>query len=127
MIKKHKLILEIIFIIKHLMLMLKNDFLETNLKRLLDYEKINESYIVITAFKLISDNKEEIYVATYLNGDDILYKNFVFFNKNIFYNFEKDTKKLQILIYFRMTEFNIVKIWYTPVNTDRMIIKHYGN
>ena len=59
---------------------------------LLDYENINESYIVITAFKLISDNKEEIYVATYLNGDDILYKNFVFFNKIIFYNFEKDTK-----------------------------------
>ena len=66
-------------------------------------------------------------MATYLNGDDILYKNFVFFNKNILYNFEKDTKKLQILIYFRMTEFNIVKIWYTPVNTDRMIIKHYGD
>ena len=64
---------------------------------LLDYENIIESDIVITAFKLINDNKEEIYVATYHNGDDILYKNFVFFN------------------------------WYTPVNTDRMIIKHYGN
>ena len=94
---------------------------------LLDYENITESNIVITAFKLINDNKEEIYVATYHNRDDILYKNFVFFNKSIFYNFEKDTKKLQILIYFRMTEFNVVKIWYTPVNTDRMIIKHYGN
>ena len=39
---------------------------------LLEYEYINKSHIVITAFKLINDNKEEIYVATYHNGDDIL-------------------------------------------------------
>ena len=95
---------------------------------LLDYENINKSHIVIAAFKLINDNNEETYVNTYHNGDDILYKNFVFFNKSIFYNFEKDTKKLQILIYFRVTEFNdVVKAWYIPVNTDRLIIKHYGN
>ena len=60
---------------------------------LLEYEYIKKSRVVITAFKLINDNNEEIYVATYLNGDDILYKNFVFFNKFIFYNFEKNTKK----------------------------------
>ena len=94
---------------------------------LLEYKYIDKSRIVIAAFKLFNDNKEEIYVGTYLNKDDILYKNFVFLNKSIFYNFEKDTKKLQILIYFRMSEFNVVKMWYTPVNTDRMIIKHYGN
>ena len=94
---------------------------------LLEYEYINKSHILITAFKLINDNKEEIYVSTYHNKDDILYKNFVFLNKSIFYNFEKDTKKLQILIYFRMTENNTVKMRYIPVNTDRMIIKHYGD
>ena len=105
--------------------MLKNAFLE--IKMLLEYEYIDKSRIVIAAFKLINDNNKEIFVNTYHNRDDILYKNFVFFNKFIFYNFEKDTKKLQILIYFRMTKYNTVKMWYTPVNTDRMIIKHYGN
>ena len=94
---------------------------------LLEYEYIDKSRIVIAAFKLINDDKEEIYVAIYHNKDDILYKNFVFLKKYIFYNFEKDTKKLQILIYFRMTENNTVKMWYTPVNTDRMAIKHYGD
>ena len=62
---------------------------------LLEYEYIDKSRIVITAFKLINDNKEEIYVGTYLNKDDILYKNFVFLNKHIFYNFEKDAKKYE--------------------------------
>ena len=70
-----------------------------------------------------------IYILyTYYNKDDILYKNFVFISKTIFYNFEKDTKKLKILIYFGKTDPNaIIKIWYKPVNTDRMIIKHFAN
>ena len=65
------------------------------MKILLDYENINKSHIVIAAFKLINDNNEEIYVNTYHNRNDILYKNFVFLNKHIFYNFEKDTKKYE--------------------------------
>ena len=67
------------------------------------------------------------YISTYNNGDFITYSNIAFINKNIFYNFEKDTKNLKIIIEFRMTEVNVVKIWYIPKNTDRMIIKHYGN
>ena len=95
---------------------------------LLEYEYVDKSHIVIAAFKLINNNKKDIYVGSYLNKDDISYKNFVFLNKSIFYNFEKDTKKLQILIYFRVPEFNaVVKAWYIPVNSDRMIIKHHGN
>ena len=48
---------------------------------LLDYENINEAHIVITEFKLYNDNDEQIYTATYNNGDSISYKNFVFINK----------------------------------------------
>ena len=84
--------------------------------------------LYLPAFKLIDDNDDELYIVTYYNKDDILYKNFVFISKTIFYNFEKDTKKLKILIYFRKTDPNaIIKIWYKPVNTDRMIIKHFAN
>ena len=46
-------------------------------------------------------------------------------NNTFFYNFESDTINLKVVISFRMTE--VVKIWYESVNTDRMIIKHYGN
>ena len=104
-----------------------NDFIEINLKFLLEYEYINKANIINMAFKLINDNDKEILVNIHNTGDHVLYKNFVFLNKSIFYNFEQDTKKLKIVIYFRMTENNIVKIWYIPVNTDRMIIKHYGD
>ena len=73
----------------------ENDFLEITLKMLLEYEYIDKSRIVIAAFKLINDNNKEIYVNTYHDRDDILYKNFVFLNKSIFYDFEKDTKKYE--------------------------------
>ena len=105
----------------------KNDFIEIDLRMLLDYENINEAHIVITEFKLYNDNDEQIYVSTDNNGDSISYKNFVFINKHIFYNFEKDTKNLKIVIEFRMTRVEVVKIWYEPKNLDRFIIKHYGN
>ena len=105
----------------------KNDFIEIDLRMLLDYENINEAHIVITEFKLYNDNDEQIYISTYNNGDSISYKNFVFINKNIFYNFDKDTKNLKIIIEFRMTRVEVVKIWYEPKNLDRFIIKHYGN
>ena len=104
----------------------KDDFIEIDLRMLLDYENIKEADLIITEFKLYDDNDKEIYTSTYNNGNNITFKNLVFINKYIFYNFEKDTTKLRILIYFRMTEVEVVKIWYEPKNTDRFILKHYS-
>ena len=105
----------------------KDDFIEIDLRMLLDYENIKEAHITITEFKLYDDNDKEIYTASYNNGNNISFKNFVFLNKTIFYNFKKDTTKLRILIYFRMIKVEVVKIWYEPKNTDQFILKHYGN
>ena len=69
----------------------KNDCIEINLRMLLDYKNINESHLVFTAFKLINDDDDdELYIATYHNKDNILYKNFVFISETIFYNFDKE-------------------------------------
>ena len=40
--KENRLILKIYFLIKHMNFMLKNDFIEINLRMLLDYENIKE-------------------------------------------------------------------------------------
>ena len=96
---------------------------------LLEYENIDQSNIIITEIRLYDDDDddEQIYTATYNNGNNISFKNFVFINKNIFYNFEKDTTKLRILIFFYMLRSEIVKIRYEPKNTDRFILKHYSS
>ena len=79
---------------------------------LLKYENINEAKYVVTEFKLYDDAKKQIYINTYNNNDFISYSNYVFINKNIFYNFEKDIKILKIVISFRMVQNKIIKKWY---------------
>ena len=104
----------------------KNNFIEIDLRILLDYKDIDYAHATITEFKLLNDNDDEIYTTSIENQRYISYSNYVFINKNIFYNFEKDTTKLKILIYFKMRKTFDIKIWYIPVNTDRLILKHYG-
>ena len=55
----------------------KDDFIEIDLRMLLDYENIKEAHITITEFKLYDDNDKEIYTASYNNGNNISFKNFV--------------------------------------------------
>ena len=106
----------------------KDDFIEIDLRMLLDYENIDNSHIIITEFRLYNDDDDDrLYTATYNNGDHISHKNLVYINKNIFYNFEKDISNLRVKIFFYMLISEIVKIWYEPKNLDRFIIKHYGN
>ena len=94
---------------------------------LLEYENINEAKYVVTEFKLYDDNVNQIYILTFNNNDFISYSYHVFTSKYIFYNFEKDIKNFKIAITFSMVQAKIIKIWYHSVNTDRLIIKRYGN
>ena len=94
---------------------------------LLEYKNIDNSNIIITEFRLYNDDDEQIYTATYNNGDSISHNNLVYINKNIFYNFEKDVSNLRIEIFFYMLRSEIVNIHYIPKNIDRFILKHYGN
>ena len=105
----------------------KDDFIEIDLRMLLDYENIDNSNIIITEFRLYNDDDEQIFTATYNNGNNISFKNLVYINKNIFYNFEKDVSNLRVKIFFYMLRSEIVKIWYEPKNLDRFILEHYRN
>ena len=105
----------------------KDDFIEIDLRILLEYENIDKAHIVISEIRLYDNNIEQIYTSSYNNADNISHDNFVFINKNIFYNFKKDTQNLTIIIGFRTIKDDEVKIWFLPRNNDRLIIKHYGN
>ena len=103
-----------------------NDFVEINFGLLLEYEDINEAKFVITEFKLCDNNSNQLYIANYNNNDNISYINIVYINKTIFYNFEKPIDNLNIVVSFRMTQTEIIKLWYKPNNLDHLIVKHYG-
>ena len=107
----------------------KNDFIKMYLKMFLEYETTNEWDMVETRIKFFDNDNNELQYLKYNNGNFFAYQKFVFLNKNIFYNFEKDTESLKIEIEFRYNTtkypLGVDDIWYIPKNNDRCIIKHY--
>ena len=103
----------------------QNDFIEIILKMLLEYENINEKIYVNINYEIFDENNNSLYISTINNTDYQYFSNKVSIKENIFYNFTKNVKNIKFRIKFLMIAVKVVKIWYIPKNTDRMIIKHY--
>ena len=106
----------------------KNDFLEIYFKLLLKYDNISEAKYVTTNFILYDmSNGRELYSASYNNSDYIGLANInVLLNNAFYFNFDNDIEKLKIAITFSWTRTGL-NITYSSINTNRLIIKHYGN
>ena len=106
----------------------KNDFLEIYFKLLLKYDNISEAKYVTTNFILFDmSNGQELYSISYHNSDYIGITNIdVFLNNSFLFNFDDDVEKLKIAITFSWTRTGL-NITYSSINTNRLIIKHYGN
>ena len=104
----------------------RNDFLEVYFKMLLKYDDISNAKYVDTNFIFYDDNNNELYSASYDNDDYIGIANVdIFLNNFIYFNFDRDTINLRIVISFSWSRSNL-NIIYKSVNTDRLIIKHYS-
>ena len=66
-----------------------NDFIEINLKMLLEYENINEKNYVNTIYEIIDENNNSLYISTINNNEYKYFSNKVFIKENILYNFTK--------------------------------------
>ena len=72
-------------------------------------------------------NGQELYSISYHNSDYIGITNIdVFLNNSFLFNFDNDVEKLKIAITFSWTRTGL-NITYSSINTNRLIIKHYGN
>ena len=85
-----------------------NDFIELNLKILLEYENINEKNYVNIIFKIFDGNNNSLYISTINNND---YQN---------------VKNIKFRITFVMTTVRDIKILYINDNNYRFILKHYS-
>ena len=106
----------------------KNDFLEVYFKMLLKYDDISNAKYVDTNFILYDmENGQELYSKSYNNEDYIGITNTEIILNNAFnFNFDIDVTKLKIAITFSWTRSNL-DITYKSINSNRLIIKHYGN
>ena len=104
----------------------ENDFIEINLKMLLEYENVNEKNYVNTIYEIYDENNNSLYISTINNNDYKYYSNKVSIKENIFYNFTKNVKNIKFRIEFVMTAVKVIKIWYITNNNYRFIFKHYS-
>ena len=104
----------------------KNDFIEINLKMLLEYENINENNYVSTIYEIFDENNNSLYISTINNNDYSCFSNKASIKENIFYNFTKNVKNIKFKIKFVMTAVKVIKIWYINDNNYRFILKHYS-
>ena len=82
---------------------------------------------VMTNFILYDESDNQLYSASYDNSDYIAISNIdILLNNAFYYNFDSDTTNLKIVISFSMTRTGL-NITYSSINTNRLIIKHYGN
>ena len=105
----------------------QNDFIEINLKMLLEYENINEKIYVNTVYEILDENNNSLYISTINNNDYNYFSNKVSIKENIFYNFTKNVKNIKFRIKFVMTTARVIKIWYIKNDNYRFILKHYSS
>ena len=103
----------------------RNDFIEVYFKLLIKYDDVSNSKHITTNF-ILYDGDVELNSYSYDNSDYISNSNTdILLNNAFYYNFDKDVNKLKIIISFTKRR-SYVKISYSSINSNRLIIKHYG-
>ena len=103
-----------------------NDFIEMSFKISLQYENISERSYVKTLYELFDENDNSLYIKSVSNDDYSYYSNKIFIDESIFYNFNKNIKKIKFVIKFQMILSRVIKIWYIKNDNYRLTIKNYG-
>ena len=86
-----------------------NDFIEIDLKMLLEYENINEKIYVNTIYEILDENNNSLYISTINNNDYQYFSNKLSIKENVFYNFTKNVKNMIFRIKFVMTTARVIK------------------
>ena len=106
----------------------QNDFIEINFKLLIKYDNTENSKHITTNFIFYNmENGQELISYSYNNDKFIGNSNTdILLNNAFYYNFDKDVNKLKIIISFTKRR-SYVKISYSSIDNNRLIVKHYGN
>ena len=105
----------------------QDDFIEINVKMLLEYEDISQKNFVSIIYEILDENNNSLYFSQINNNNYQYFSNKLSINENIFYNFNNDIKKIKFRISFVKTAIQNITISYINDNNHRFILKHYGN
>ena len=105
----------------------KNDFIEIKFKIDLQYDDISERNYVKTICQLLDENNNSLYIKSVTNNDYSYFSNRVNIDENIFYNFNKNVKKIKFVIKFqKLLSSRVIYLYYIKNDNYRFILKHYS-
>ena len=106
----------------------KNDFIEMSFKIELEYRNINNRNYVKNTYEILDENNNNrLYIKTISNDKYSYFSNKVIIDDNIFYNFNKDIKKIKFVIKFqKLSASRVIYLYYMKNDNYRFILKHYS-
>ena len=105
----------------------KNNFIEIKFRIDLQYDDISERNYVKTIYQLLDENNNSLYIKSINNNEYSYFSNRVIIDENIFYNFNKDIKKIKFIIRFqKLLSSRVIYLYYIKNDNYRFILKHYS-
>ena len=105
-----------------------NDFVEIFFKIQLEYRDTDDRHYVKSIYELLDENNNSLYIKSVNNNEYLYFSNKMTIDENIFYNFNKNIKKLKFVIKFqKLSSTRVVYLYYIKNDNYRLILKHYGN
>ena len=106
----------------------QNDFIEISFKIQLEYRNTDDRHYIKSIFQILDENNNNLYVKSVNNNDYAYFSNKMTIDENIFYNFNKNIKKLKFVIKFqKLSSTKVIYLYYIKNDNYRLILKHYGN
>ena len=104
----------------------KNDFLEMSFKIEIEYRNINDRNYVKNIYEILDENNNRLYIKTISNDEYNYFSNKVIIDEYIFYNFNKNVKKLKLIIKFqKLSASRVIYLYYIKNDNYRLVIKNY--
>ena len=104
-----------------------NDFIEIKFKIELEYQDTDDRNYVKTIYEIFDENNNSLYIRFITNNDHAYFSNRVIVDENIFYNFNKNVKKIKFVIKFqKLLSSRVIYLYYIKNDNYRLTIKNYG-
>ena len=104
-----------------------NDFIEINFKIGVEYRDTNDRHYVKSIYQIFDENDNSLYIKSVINNDYAYFSNRLIIDENIFYNFDKDIKKIKFVIKFqKLLASRVIYLYYIKNDNYRFILKHYS-
>ena len=97
-----------------------------NFKIVLEYRNTDDRHYVKSIYEILDENNTSLYIKSVNNNEYNYFSNKLIIDEYIFYNFNKNVKKIKFVIKFqKFSPSRVIYLYYIKNNNYKLIIKNY--